>query len=72
MIIASIVLGIGHIGIHLQHRKEIHQDISREMLTVWVAGYKFNGKLKINVYCIEAVLSVFIYVHFVDKLEYSK
>lgn len=24
MIIASIVLGIGHIGIHLQHRKEIH------------------------------------------------
>lgn len=24
MIIASIVLGIGHIGIHLQHRKEIN------------------------------------------------
>lgn len=25
MIIASFVLGIGHIGIHLQHRKEINK-----------------------------------------------
>lgn len=26
MIIASVVLGIGHIGIHLQHRKEISKE----------------------------------------------
>ena len=30
MVIASIVLGIGHIGIHLQHRREIKEPYSKD------------------------------------------
>lgn len=54
LIISTIILGIGHIGIHLNHRKEIkwiYQKVQKELSAIghkkeWRVNENFNGNWK--------------------------
>lgn len=43
MILGSVILGIGHIGIHLQHRKEVYGKKAKKKLPVRIATGIFKG-----------------------------